>query len=410
MLAGVSGTILQWYDFAIFGYFAPIIAANYFPNHSPVAAMLHVFAMFAVGYLLSPIGSLVFGYIGDHYGRKRALTISVLIMAIATALIAILPGYKTIGLMAPIGMCLLRIIQGLVASSEFSGSAIFLVEHAPTKSRAFYGSLTSSAYSVGVVIAGLVATLLTASYMPAWGWRLGFAIALIGGGVIFYLRHYVPETPAWKHIGSNKPRLPLLLAIKTVPYAFVGVIGLAWLEGVMTFGTYVFVGSYVHHYFHIALSTVTLMTTMAIAVDAILEPFMAILADRVGYLRIAMLGIGLMILLSVPIFHLLASGNLIKIGLGMVSMSCLIATAFAPLNAYMVQLFPEECRYSGFGVSFHIGISVFGGTAPLVLMFLVEKTGNFTAPAYYYMMSAVVGLSALVLCEFGRYKNSFHTK
>ena len=125
MLAGISGTVLQWYDFAIFGYFAPIIAANYFPNDNRFVGLLNTFGVFAVGYLLAPMGAVFFGYIGDRYGRKRALTLSILAMAIPTSMISILPGYNMIGIAAPIGITLLRVIQGFVASAEFTGSAIF---------------------------------------------------------------------------------------------------------------------------------------------------------------------------------------------------------------------------------------------------------------------------------------------
>jgi MHS family proline/betaine transporter-like MFS transporter len=403
MLAGISGTALQWYDFAIFGYFAPMIAITFFPKDNPISAMLSAFGVFAVGYLLAPIGSLVFGYIGDRYGRKRALTLSILGMAIPTSIISVLPGYQAIGLLAPILVTLLRVTQGFVASSEFTGSAIFLVEHAKPGQKAFYGCLTSSAYSTGVIFAGLAASLLTASFMPTWGWRLGFAIALIAGMIIFYLRLHVSETPAYQQIRhSDKPRLPMLAAIKEAPFAFIGVIGLAWLIGIMTFGTYVFAASYLHSYFHLSLSTATLIVTLSLAVDALLEPFMAILADRIGHLRVITIGVVLMLLLSFPIFYLLASANIAWITAGMVLMSVLIATAFAPMNAYMVELFPETCRYSGFGVAFHIGISLFGGTTPLVLMWLVEKTGNFMAPAYYYVWGALICLGSLVICEYGR--------
>lgn len=405
MLAGISGTALQWYDFAIFGYFAPMIAMTFFPKDNPISAMLSAFGVFAVGYLLAPIGSLAFGYIGDRYGRKRALTLSILGMAIPTSIISVLPGYQAIGLLAPILVTLLRITQGFVASSEFTGSAIFLVEHAKPGQKAFYGCLTSSAYSTGVIFAGLAASLLTASFMPAWGWRLGFAIALFAGMIIFYLRLHVSETPTYQQIRhSDKPKLPMLAAIKEAPFAFVGVIGLAWLIGIMTFGTYVFAASYLHSYFHLSLSKATFIVTLSLAVDALLEPFMAILADRIGHLRVITIGVVLMLLLSFPIFYLLASADIVCITAGMVLMSVLIATAFAPMNAYMIELFPETCRYSGFGVAFHIGISLFGGTTPLVLMWLVEKTGNFMAPAYYYVWGALICLGSLVVCEYGRNK------
>ena len=137
LLAGISGTALQWYDFAIFGYFAPMIAATYFPAENHLASLLHTFGVFAVGYLLAPIGVLFFGYIGDRYGRKRALTLSILGMAIPTALISIVPGYKLIGIAAPILITLLRVVQGFVASAEFTGSAVFLIEHAKPEKKLF---------------------------------------------------------------------------------------------------------------------------------------------------------------------------------------------------------------------------------------------------------------------------------
>ncbi len=405
MFAGMSGTALQWYDFALFGYFAPIIATVFFPKANAVASLLHAFAVFAVGYVLAPIGSVCFGYIGDRYGRKRALTLSILIMAFSTAMIAVLPGFATIGMTAPILMTLLRMIQGFVASSEFTGSAIFLVEHAKSHRKAFYGSLTSSAYSIGVVCAGLVATTLTHKGMPDWAWRIGFGIALIAGGVIFYLRSRVPESPVYVAMDkTHQPKYPFLTALKTVPFAVIGVIGLAAMVGIITFGTYVFMVSFLHLYFDFPLSYASLIVTGSLALLAVLEPLMALFADKVGHLQQLAVGILALLLCSVPIFSLLTTGSLQGVLFGMVWMSLLIAIAFAPINAYMLSLFPDDCRYSGFGVSFHIGISFIGGTTPLVLIALV-KQGDLMSPAYYYIFGAALGLFALLFCERSRRLN-----
>ncbi|MFO3645476.1 MFS transporter [Legionella pneumophila serogroup 1] len=405
LFAGVSGTALQWYDFALFGYFAPIIAATYFPNDNQFASLLSAFGVFAVGYLLAPLGSLFFGYIGDQFGRKRALTLSILAMAIPTALISVVPSYQYIGIAAPLLITLLRVIQGFVASSEFTGSAIFLVEHAKPKNKAFYGCLTSSAYSTGLIMAGLAASFFTASFMPDWGWRLGFGLALIAGILIFYLRTHVAETPEYEHIAQHdKRRLPFLVALKEAPLAVVGIIGIAWLVSIMTFGTYVFTATYLHSYFHISLGLATLIITIALAVDATLEPFIALLADRIGLLKVVRLGMVGMLLLSIPIFILLATGNVVLIAMGLVFMSILIAITYAPLNAYMISLFPHQYRYSGFGVAFNVGISLFGGTTPIVMMWLVNTTNNFISPAWYYMFGAIIGLGSIMICEHGRRK------
>lgn len=405
LLAGVSGTALQWYDFALFGYFAPIIASTYFPNDNPVVSLLNAFGILAVGYLLSPFGAMAFGYIGDRYGRKQALTLSILAMAIPTALISLVPGYKIIGVAAPILITLLRMIQGFVASAEFTGSTIFLVEHAPPDKKALYGCLSSSAYSIGFILAGLSVSFFTSSFMPDWGWRLSFALALLGGLLIFFLRTHVQETPEFQQILiQDKPKHPFFTAVKEMPHAIIGIIGIAWMVGIMTYGTFGLMSSYLKVYFHVPLSISALMITLALLVDAMLEPLVALLADKIGYLKIVRAGMIAMLLLSIPIFYLLSSGNTVLTTTGMVSMAILIAITYAPLNAYMVTLFPKQYRYSGFGVAYNIGISLFGGTAPLVMVWLVEKTGNFIAPAWYYILGTLIGLASLEICQISRKK------
>lgn len=403
LIAGMAGTALQWYDFALFGYFSSIIASTYFPNDNQTVSLMRSFSVFAVGYLLAPLGSLVFGYIGDKFGRKRALTLSILTMAIPTALMSLIPSYQSIGVTAPIILVTLRIIQGLVASSEFTGSAVFLVEHAKPGQKAFYGCLTSSAYSTGTLLAALVSSLLTASFMPEWGWRIGFSLALIAGIVIFYLRLQVRETPEYQQLSAEEKKgFPFFKALKRRPYACVGVIGIAWLVGVLTYGTYIFTGTYLHHYFNLPLSQATLIVTFALLVDAVFEPFMGLWADKIGFTPMIYTGMVMIALLSLPLFYLITSGNFLWVTLGLALMSALIAITCAPLNAYMISLFPEQYRYSAFSVAFNTGVSVFGGTAPLVMMWLVNTTGNTTSPAWYYLFSALVGLASLVLCEYSQ--------
>lgn len=405
LFAGVSGTAFQWYDFALFGYFSPIIAATYFPNHHPFVALFSAFGVFAVGYLLAPLGSLFFGYMGDRLGRKRALTLSILAMTIPTAFMSIIPSYQSIGIAAPLLIIGLRLIQGFVASAEFTGSAIFLVEHAKPGRKAFYGSLTSSAYSLGSILAGLSAAFFSASFMPDWAWRIGFALALIAGILIFYLRMHVTETPEFLSIAQQDKRgMPFMTALKETPLAVIGIIGLSWLVSIMTFGTYVFAETYLHLYFQFPLSLATWLITIALAVDAGLEPFIAILADRIGLLKVIQFGMTSLFFLSIPIFALIATGHVHFIAVGLVGMSILIAMTYAPLNAYMVSLFPRQYRYSGFGGAFNIGISLFGGTTPLVLLWLVYQTDNLISPAWYYMFGAVIGLGSLRICEQSRRK------
>ncbi|WP_419420544.1 MFS transporter [Legionella sp. D16C41] len=407
LIAGILGTVLQWYDFALLGYFSPVIAQTYFPGNNHFISLLSTFGVLAVGYLLAPLGSLVFGYLGDYYGRKRALTISILAMAIPTALISIIPSYNTLGLVAPLLITLLRMMQGFVAGAEFSGSTIFLVEHAKSDKKAFYGSLTSSAYSIGSMLAGLAASFFTASFMPVWGWRLAYAIALVAGLLIFFLRQYVSESPEFQILAKHeKLKKPFLTALKEKPLAMIGVMGLAWLVGIMTFGTYVFMTTYLTTYFGLPLSLVSIIIICALALDALLEPFIALFADKVGHIQVSIIGIISMAFLSIPIFYFIATGSVGNITRGLLLMSVLIALTYAPLNAYMVSLFPKQYRYSGFGVAYHLGLSIFGGTAPMVMLWLIHKSNNLLAPALYYVIGAFIGLNAIALCERSKRQQS----
>ncbi len=281
--AASSGTILQWYDFSLFGYFAPVLAALFFPAQSAVASLLYTFAAFAVSYLLAPVGALFFGYIGDNFGRKKALTLSILGMALPPALISVLPSYASAGLTAAVLLTLFRITQGLVASAEYAGSAIFLVEHAKANQKCFYGSLTSSAYSVGATLAALVAGLASMKGMPDWAWRLPFALALVAGLLMFYMRRNLKETPDFNrgnHVQREKTSF--LTALKQHPVSVLCTLLIALFIGILTFGTYVFATTYMTVYSKLPLSTAIAFTSIALLVDATLEPFIAILADKWG--------------------------------------------------------------------------------------------------------------------------------
>jgi len=403
VLVGISGTALQWYDFALFGYFSPIIASTYFPNTNHTAALLSAFAVLAVGYLLAPLGAMVFGYIGDRLGRKRALTLSILAMAIPTAMISLVPSYRCIGVLAPIIITLLRVIQGFVASAEYTGSTIFLVEHAPANKKAFFGCLSSSSYSLGYIAAGLVASFFTSSLMPAWAWRLGFGLALLGGLLVFFMRRLVKETPEFQTILEHeKHKHPFLAALKETPLAFIGVIGITGMVGIMTMGSYVFCLTYINTYFHISLGSASLIISAALLLDALVEPFVAMIADKLGFRPVILFGIFANLILTIPLFQLIATAQLGLIILAILSLSLIIAITCASLNAYMLGLFPKQYRYSGYGIAFHLGMSAFGATAPWVMLWLVAETNNLIAPAWYYVFGSCLGLVSLMLCELSK--------
>ena len=196
--AGMIGNLLEWYDFAIYGYFAAAIGRHFFPHQDPVAQLLSAFGVFAVGYLMRPVGGALIGHIGDRFGRRAALTFSVVAMAIPTFLIGLLPGYATIGLAAPVALTLLRMVQGLSVGGEYTSSMVFLVEHAPERRRGLMGALASCGATAGILLgsavgAGFAATMSSAA-LEAWGWRIPFLLGLVVGIAGYLLRRHVQET------------------------------------------------------------------------------------------------------------------------------------------------------------------------------------------------------------------------
>jgi len=196
--AGMIGNLLEWYDFAIYGYFAATIGRQFFPHEDPVAQLLSAFGIFAIGYLMRPLGGVLVGHIGDTLGRRTALTFSVAAMAIPTFLIGLLPDYQTIGLAAPIGLTLLRILQGLSVGGEYTGSMVFLVEHAPEGRRGLMGAFGASGSTAGILLGSAVGAAFAASMsteaLDAWGWRIPFLLGLVVGIAGYILRRYVLET------------------------------------------------------------------------------------------------------------------------------------------------------------------------------------------------------------------------
>ena len=214
--AGMIGNVLEWYDFAIYGYFAAAIGRQFFPHQDPVAQLLSAFGVFAVGYLMRPIGGALIGHIGDRFGRRAALIFSVVAMAIPTFLIGLLPGYATIGLAAPIALTLLRMVQGLSVGGEYTSSMVFLVEHAPEGRRGLVGALTSCGTHVGILLgsavgAGFAATMSEAA-LEAWGWRIPFLLGLVVAIAGYVLRRHVQETlPA-----ERSQRAPIVETLRAI--------------------------------------------------------------------------------------------------------------------------------------------------------------------------------------------------
>lgn len=387
MLAMV-GTIFQWFDFSLFSYYAPVFAQYFFQQSNPTTAMLNTLLVFAMSYLLSPLGSFIFGYIGDTKGRKQSLVISILCMAIPTTLIGCLPTYNDIGIFASILLMMIRVIQGLVASAEYSQSAIYLIEHAPPQKKALMGTLTSSSYCIGVILAGLAAT-----FSPHW--RIGFILAGMFGMFFYIMRKSLPETPVFLALSkTSKKEMPFIAVVRSYPKVFVrGVMIGAWV-GVYSFLTHVYMISYLSTKGYLPFHWVTGLVTTGMVVDAIFQPIFAKIADHWGHQKMLRLGQIAMLLGIFPLVYAAMSSQKIWIVIGIIGLALLMAMSFSTINAYLVNLFPIAYRSSGFNISFHIGISLFGATAPYIVYKLVDFMQMKMFLAIYLFIFTLIGFWA----------------
>lgn len=310
VVSGMIGNALEWYDYALYGHFAAIIGAQFFPSENPLNSMLATFGVFAAGFLTRPFGAIMFGYIGDKYGRRLSLAISILLMAIPTACIGLLPTYAQIGIAAPIMLTVIRLLQGLSLGGEFSGSITFVTEHAPANKRGFIGSSAMFSLVLGILIGSAVATLfaefLSHEDLVSWGWRIPFIIGVVIGLIGLYIRTNLHESPVYQEAKKAGH-----LSKKPLREAFVH----HWPEMLQAIGFYlsvtvpfymlaVFMNTFVTRVLEQPLEDALLMNTINLVVMMVMVPFSGAISDRVGRKPVLLTVCAGYLLLSYPIFYL----------------------------------------------------------------------------------------------------------
>ncbi|MCU1649332.1 MAG: ral substrate transporter [Pseudonocardia sp.] len=402
VLATAMGNAMEWYDFGIYSYLAVVLGRVFFPNTGG-SGLLYSFTAFAVAFVVRPIGGVLLGLLGDRVGRKRILTATILMMAVATFSIGLIPSYDSIGIWAPILLFVARLVQGLSAGGEYSGASTFISESSPDRRRGFLASFLEFGTVTGFVLGAGLVTGLTAALgdatMQQWGWRVPFLLAGPLGLIGVWLRLRIAETPAFERTESAErqrsarsrfrdvvvqQRRALLLAIAVVLALDVtNYLVLSYLPNYLS-------GTLGYDTTHSLLLTVVTMLAMLGAI-----PFVGRLADRVGrrpVLAAACLGY---LVLSVPALWLLqhGSGSATLAGLLLLGLCQTLFIGTTP--AALPEMFPTSHRYSGMALAFNIAASLFGGTAPMVAEYLVRTTGNLYTPAYYMMAAGLVGLVAV---------------
>lgn len=388
--AGMIGNLLEWYDFAIYGYFAAQIGRHFFPHEQPVAQLLSTFGIFAVGYLARPLGGVVMGHIGDCFGRRAALTISVAAMAVSTFLIGLLPGYETIGVLAPIGLTLLRVVQGLSVGGEYTGSMIFLAEHAPNGRRGLMGALGASGATMGILLGSAVGAAFAASTstatLDAWGWRIPFLLGLLVGLAGYALRRHVLETT----VMPKRTRLPIVETLHDHWRIVAGFAGLSVYSAVTFYVGFVYLVSWLQTADGIAPSRALEINSFSMVILVPVVIAAGWISDRIGRKPVMLLASACGLIGALPIFWLLNHPSALLAQAGQLGLVLVLGVYYGGLPALLVEAAPPGVRCTAVSLGYNLCYGVFGGLSPLVATWLVARSGDEIAPAFLIMAAAAV--------------------
>ena len=398
VVAGSIGVLVHWFDWAVYAYLASTLAVVFFPEESATAGLLATFAVFAVSFFVRPIGAIIFGRLGDRLGRKQTLSLVILSMALATLVLGLLPGYDTIGILAPILLIVTRIVQGLAAGGEFGSAAAFLGEFSPAKRRGFGVSWLEFGSLLGFLLASFAVFLLNQVYsheeIVAWAWRIPFLITVPLGFIGLYIRRKIEDTPEFEQLQK----------LETVSHAPVKeVFQRNWREFLQTSGMEIFMNvtfyvvlvyllTYQEVYIGFDAGRAALLSTLASALGLIVVPLAGIASDRLGRKPVLMFAAIALTVLSVPLFWLMSIGEDWAVFTSTLGLALILAIVLGTHAVTVVELFPTRTRQTGLSIAYAVTAALFAGTAPYVLTWLLDATGNLLVPGFFLLVVGLVGV------------------
>lgn len=403
VIAGLIGNVLEWYDFSVYGYFAVSIGHHFFPSENPTTSLLAAFGVFAAGFLMRPIGAILFGHIGDNWSRERALSLSVLAMAVPTFLMGVIPDYQQIGVTASVLLVLLRLAQGISVGGEFTTSIVFVVERSIPQRRGFMGTWCLFGTCAGTLLGAAIGTLLTSILpredMQAWGWRLPFLLGLAIGMIGLYIRRDLERgvtVTEPRNVGDlAAPQGSFVEALKSQRSAIFKIIGLKATSAVGFYTLFVYMTVYFTKIVQIPKSDALAINTIALAAMLVMIPAAGAVSDRVGRKPLLFAGAVGMLLFSVPLFRLLRYPEFGVILTGQLCFTAILCLFFGAEPAATAEAFPGRVRCSSAAISHNICFAVLGGTAPMAATYLIARTQNEMSPSIYLMVAALVSIIAI---------------
>ena len=396
------GSILEWYDFSLFGTLASAIAKNFFYSKNGSEALFLVFATFATGFLLRPLGGVFFGHIGDRAGRKKALSMTIIFMALSTTLIGIIPTYQKIGIIAPTLVILMRLLQGISVSGEYPSAIALMVELAPPSKKGLISSFSIFGTVAGILLGSIVVTittkLLTNNEFYSWGWRIPFLLSFPLGVLGLYLRYKIQESSVFQTllISNNIKKTPVIDVIKQKPKELIGGLGIFILSNVSFYTVFVYLNTYIASTEHHLLQNVLLINTANMLFLVILIPFFGALSDRYNKYHIMFFGAAGIFILTYPLFVIIDNGGIIAFLFAQTTFALFHAMFIGPIAICLAELFPSNIRVSGLSLILNIAASIFGGTAPLIATYLIHLTKMPIAASYYLVFCAMVAVVSAI--------------
>lgn len=393
IISSALGNYLEFFDFTLYGFCAPLIAHLYFPATDPATSILMVWGIFGISFAIRPIGALFWGYIGDHYGRRFALINSIVLMALTTMLCGLIPTYAYWGIWAPVTLLCLRMLQGFSVSAEYNGGSIYIIENS-TKNKGLLCSIASFSCGLGIMTGSFVMMMLTAGYtadtLPQWHWRLPFIV----GGLLIGITGYFLRRSMHINNTSNpeivKIKNPLIHLLKNEKMALFRCFCISGYNGVSAYVIYTYFASYLQTHLSINMHDALKFSTIGTCLSIISALTFGHLSDRFGRKNIMLSAALAMMVLVVPMFSLINTGHAFAIIIGLGCLSICSGAFGGPMNAAIVEMFATQNRYTGASLGYNLGVTLAGGTAPFIISLLLNKTGNpIVVPAYLILYASL---------------------
>jgi MHS family proline/betaine transporter-like MFS transporter len=401
VIAGMLGNGLEWYDYALYGHMSLILADLFFPGSDPSIRLINTYLTFAAGFIARPLGAILFGRLGDKYGRKRALVLSMILMAIPTGCIGLLPTYAQIGIMAPILLLIIRILQGFSLGGAYSGSISYVVEHAAPDKRSLTGSVIKYSLVIGFLLGSFVSTVTASVLSPedfhSWGWRIPFILGVGIGLVGFYIRQHGEESPVYEKAKKEGTlsATPVRDALLGHPGAMLRAFMIYIFVTIPFYALAIYMIAYNKKQLGLSEEQSLLINTCAMASMMLLLYPAARIADRIGRKPVLLGAIVAMLCTLYPAFLAMQTGAFASILIAQCVLTAILGWYLAPIPAILVELFPTSVRYTGMSLAYNC-CAIIGGFTPSAAAWLMRETHSNLAIMWLMVISGILSFAAIV--------------